>query len=53
MKLRDIILEKIKTITHQGNLEELKSKNKKFLNDERNLLMDAADIPESILVAQN
>lgn len=36
----DIILEKIKTITHQGNLEELKSKNKKFLNDikKKNLL---------------
>jgi DNA-directed RNA polymerase subunit H (RpoH/RPB5) len=36
----DIILEKIKTITHQGNLEELKSKNKKFLNElkKKNLL---------------
>ena len=27
----DLILEKIKTITHQANLEQLKSKNKNFL----------------------
>ena len=29
----DIVLERIKTITHQANLEQLKSQNKKFLTE--------------------
>ena len=27
----DVILERVKTVTHQANLEQLKSQNKKFL----------------------
>ena len=29
----DVVLERIKTITHQANLEQLKSQNKKFLTE--------------------
>ena len=49
----DVILERVKTVTHQANLEQLKSQNKKFLTELKKQNLPRFEILKKAFVDRN